>query len=132
MHTSIPALTAAAILAALSFGAHADTSNQPAKITGRSAVYYGDLNLNVEQDAKIMLERIEQAANKACGGHRTFSSYTGRLDDTFDECRSEAIARTVKQLSAPAVTRIYSEAPISSPSNCLTIGFMSWAKLFWW
>jgi UrcA family protein len=110
MHTSIPVFTAAVILAVLSFGAHADTSSQPVKITGRSAVYYGDLNLNVEQDAKIMLERIEQAARKACGGHRTFNSYTGRLDDSFDECRSEAIARTVKQLGAPAVTRIYSEA----------------------
>jgi UrcA family protein len=62
------------------------------------------------QDAKIMLERIEQAAKKACGGHRTFNSYTGRLDDTFDECRREAVARTVIQLGAPIVTRIYFEA----------------------
>lgn len=110
MHISIATITAAVILAALSFGAHADTSGQPAKITGRSVVYYGDLDLSAEQDAKIMLERIDQAARKACGGHRTFSSYTGRLDETFDECRSEAIARTVEQLSAPVVTRIYSEA----------------------
>jgi UrcA family protein len=110
MHISIPTFTAAMILATLSFGAHADTSSDPVKITGRSVVYYGDLNLNAEQDAKIMLQRIEQAAKKACGGHPTFSSYTGRLDGTFDECRSEAIARTVKQLSAPVVTRIYSEA----------------------
>ena len=110
MRISFPILTAAVILAVLSFGAHADTSGQPAKITGRSLVYYGDLDLKAEQDAKIMLARIEQAAKKACGGHRTFSSYTGRLDNTFDECRSEAIARAVKQLSAPVVTRIYSEA----------------------
>jgi len=108
MHISIRTLAATAILAALGFGAHANPSSQPAKITGRSAVYYGDLNLNIEQDAKTMLARIEQASSKACGGHRTFSSYTGRLDDTFDDCRSEAIARTVKQLSAPVVTRIYS------------------------
>jgi UrcA family protein len=109
MHISIPTFAAAVILAALSFGAHADTSRQPERITGRSAVYYGDLDLNAEQDAKIMLERIERAAKKACGGHRTFSSYTGRLDDTFDECSGEAVARTVKQLGAPMVTRIYSE-----------------------
>jgi UrcA family protein len=109
MRISIPTFTAAAILATLSFGAHADTSSHPVKITGRSVVYYGDLNLNAEQDAKIMLQRIEQAAKKACGGQPTFSSYTGRLDDTFDEWRSETIARTVKLLSAPLVTRIYSE-----------------------
>jgi UrcA family protein len=109
MHISIPTF-AAAVMLALSFGAHADTSGQPEKITGRSAVYYGDLNLTLPHDAKILLQRIEQAAKKACGGHRTFSSYTVRLDATFDECCGEAIARTVKQLGAPIVTRVYSEA----------------------
>ena len=109
MHVSTPIIAAALMLAALGFGAHADTPSQPAKITGSSAVYYGDLDLNAEQDAKIMLQRIEQAAKKACGGHPTFSSYTGRLDSTFRECRNEAIARTLKQLGAPTVTRIYFE-----------------------
>jgi UrcA family protein len=110
MHISVPTTAAAMILAALSFGAHAGTSSQPVKITGRSAVYYGDLNLYTERDAKIMLERIEQAATKACGGHPTFSSITGRLDSTFQDCRNEAVARTVEQLGAQLVTRIYSEA----------------------
>jgi UrcA family protein len=110
MRISTPIFTAAVMLAVLSFGAHADTSSPENSVRGRSVVYYGDLNIETEQDAKIILQRIERAAKKACGGHPTFSSYTGRLDDTFDECRSEAIARTVKQLGAPMVTRIYSEA----------------------
>jgi len=110
MRVSTSIFAAAIALVTLSLGAHADTSTQPAKITGRSAVYYGDLNLNAEQDAKIMLERIEQAARKACGGHPTFSSYTGRLDSTFLDCCNETVARTVKQLGADLVTRIYSEA----------------------
>jgi UrcA family protein len=110
MHTSIPTLTAAVILAALSFSAHADTASQPAKITGTSAAYYGDLNLTLPQDAKTMLERIELAATKACGGHPTFSSITGRLDSTFQDCRNAAVARTVEQLGARLLTRIYSEA----------------------
>jgi UrcA family protein len=67
MHISVPRLAAAVTLAALSFSARADTSSQPVKITGTSAVYYGDLDLNAERDAKTMLERIEQAARKACG-----------------------------------------------------------------
>jgi UrcA family protein len=110
MHISVPTLAAAVMLAALSFDAHADTSSQPVKITGTSAVYYGDLNLTLPQDAKTMLERIELAATKACGGHPTFSSTTGRLDSTFQDCRNEAVARTVEQLGAQLVTRIYSEA----------------------
>jgi UrcA family protein len=111
MRISTPIFAAAVMLAALSFGAHADTSTDgPPNITGRSVVNYGDLNLDAEQDAKIMLQRIERAAKKACGGHPTFSSYTGALDHTFEECRERAIQRTVKQLGAPLVTRIYSEA----------------------
>ena len=112
MRLSTPILTAAVMLAALCFGAHADTSTDgsPTHITGRSVVYYGDLNLNAEQDAKIMLQRIERAAKKACGGHPTFSSYTGALDRTYEECRGEAIQRAVKELGAPLVMRIYSES----------------------
>ena len=110
MRNSTPTFAAAVMLAALSFGAHADTSSPGTIIRGRSVVYYGDLNIETEQDAKIMLQRIEQAAKKACGGHPTFSTYTGGLDHTFEECRGEAIQRTVKQLRAPMVTRIYSEA----------------------
>jgi UrcA family protein len=112
MQVSTPIFAAAVMMATLSFGAHADTSSDgpPTNITGRSAVYYGDLNLNAEQDAKIMLQRIERAAKKACGGHPTFGSYSHLSDHAFEECRRETIQRTVKQLGAPMVTRIYSEA----------------------
>jgi UrcA family protein len=112
MRISTPIFAAAVMLAALSFGAHADTSTDgPGTIIrGRSVLYYGDLNIATEQDARIMLQRIERAAKKACGGHPTFSTYTGSLDHIFEECRGEAIQRTVKQLGAPMVTRFYSEA----------------------
>jgi UrcA family protein len=121
MRISTPMFAAAVMLAALSFPAHADTSTDgPGTILrGRSVVDYGDLNIETEQDAKILLQRIERAAKKACGGHPTFSSYTGSLDHTFEECRGEAIERTVKQLGAPTVTRIYSEArPRDSWHRC--------------
>lgn len=112
MHFLTQICVAAVMLGGLCFGAHADTPSDAPRtnITGRSAVYYGDLNLNAEQDAKIMLQRIERAAKKACGGHATFSSYTGWLDRTFEECRGKAIQRAVKELGAPLVTRIYSDA----------------------
>ena len=109
MYFSIPKFAAAMMLVALSFGAYADKSIGNI-IPGRSVVYYGDLNIDTEHDAKILLQRIELAAKKACGGHATFSSYTGSLDHTFEECRSEAVQRAVKQLGAYRVTRIYSGA----------------------
>jgi UrcA family protein len=113
MRISTPIYAAPVILVALCFGAHADTATDGARdnITGRSVVHYGDLNLSDEQDARIMLQRIERAAKTACGGHATASSFTGSMDQaTFDECRAKAVERAVKQLSAPAVTRMYSEA----------------------
>ena len=112
MHVSTPILVAAVMLAALCFGAHADASADglPTNITGRSVVHYGDLNLNAEQDARIMLQRIERAAKTACGGHAMSSSYTGSVDhSTFEECCATAIERAVKQLGAPVVTRIHAE-----------------------
>ena len=110
MRISTLMFTATVMLTALGFRAHADTSSPPTIVQGRSVVYYGDLNIETEKDAKIMLQRIDRAARKACGGHATFSSYTGALDHTFEECRSEAVHRTVKQLNASKVTHIYSEA----------------------
>jgi UrcA family protein len=109
-----PALifAAAAMMAVFSFGAHADSSaDDPGTIIrGRSVVHYDDLNIDTEQDAKSLLQRIERAARKACGGHPTFSSYTGALDHTFEECRGDAVQRAVKQLGAAMVTHIYSDA----------------------
>jgi UrcA family protein len=117
MRISIPIFAAMVMLATLAFGAHADTSTdgQGTIIRGRRVVYYSDLNIKTERDVKIMLQRIERAAKEACGGHPTFSTYTGSLDHTFEECRGEAIQRTVKQLGALMVTRIYSESTPREP-----------------
>jgi UrcA family protein len=102
--------SAAMILGVLSLGARADTPSPSNTTSGGSLVYYGDLNIDTERDARIMIERIEQAAEKACSGHATFGAYAGSLNRTFKECRSETVERTVKQLGAAIVTRIYSEA----------------------
>ena len=112
MRISPPILLAAAMLAVLGSGARADTSNdgRATLIRGRTVIHYGDLNIESEQDAKILLQRIALAAKKACGGQPTFSTYTGSLDHSFEECRREAIERTVKRLGSPLVTRVHSEA----------------------
>lgn len=102
---STQSFAAALVLAALSITAHADTSNSSTVIRGRSVVYYGDLDVDTEAGAKLAIQRIERAARKACGGHATFSSYTGSLDRTFEECRTEAVRQTVKQLVASTVAR---------------------------
>ena len=110
MPISLPTFAAAVMLSTLGLGGRADASSPVPVIRGRSIVHYGDLNIASEQDAKTLLQRIEQAAKEACGGHPSFKTYTATPDHTFEECRSGTIARTVKKLGAPVVTRIYFEA----------------------
>jgi UrcA family protein len=117
MRISALMAAAAALLSVLSIAANAVASSPGTAIRGRSVVYYGDLNIETEADARTMLRRIELAAKRACGGHPTFSTYTGSLDHTFEECRGEAVERTVKQLCAPMLTRVYSENRARDPRH---------------
>jgi UrcA family protein len=110
MHISILTLTAAAMLTALAFSAHADASRADPVIRGRSIVHYGDLDIDSQSGAEILLRRIERAAVEVCGGHVNFTTYTAVPDDTFEECRRGTIARTVKKLRAPTITRVYLES----------------------
>lgn len=120
MHVST-LFPATMILAALSFGAHADTSSLSNIPSDRAVVYYGDLNIDTEHDAKIMLERIEQAAKKACGGHATFGAYFGSLNRSVEECRGETVQRTVKHLGVAMVTRVYSGTkPSGRREHCMS------------
>ena len=107
MHISILTFTAAAMLTGLAFSARADALRSDPVIRGRSIVHYGDLDINSQPGAEILLRRIEQAAVEACGGRVNFTTYAGVPDDTFEECRRGTIARTVKKLRAPTIMRIY-------------------------
>jgi UrcA family protein len=110
MQVSI-SMFAAAVLMAISVGAQADSSDELSTIArGRSVVHYGDLDIHAEHDAKILLQRIDRAATKACGGHATFGSISHLPDHAFEKCRLEAIGRTVTELGVPIVKRLYSEA----------------------
>jgi UrcA family protein len=108
MRVSILIIAIAFVLTTYRVAAH-DGASAGVTAKNRVVVYFGDFNLTAEQDAKEMLRRIQRAARKACGGQHTFSSYTGGVDNTFDECRDAAIRRAVEQLNAPVVKRIYSE-----------------------
>ena len=107
MRLFIPLIAIFSVLGASQCKAH---DAGPASTTNRFEVRFSDLNLNDEQDARVLLQRIERAAKKACGGHASFSSYTGGLERSFYECRDDAVRRAVEQLAAPVVSRLYREA----------------------
>jgi UrcA family protein len=86
------ALVAASLFAA---PALAQTDDNLVKVVVR----YGDLNLDTPTGARTLLDRIEAAANEACGGKPDIRDL-GALA-RFDRCRPAAAHRAVSQVDAP-------------------------------
>jgi UrcA family protein len=66
------------------------------------AVKYGDLNIGSPAGAKALLDRIEAAANTACGDRpdiRVLSQWA-----SFEACRKSAVARAVDAVDSPVLT----------------------------
>ena len=82
-------------------------------------VAYADLDLTREADVQILLERIEMAAYRACGGnprqHWTYGAMPELTKTVFKECREDAIARTLSALDAPALSRARAARPDAAP-----------------
>src|SRR5271154_1506917 len=66
------------------------------------SVRFGDLNVGSPAGAKVLLRRIEAAANIACGGAPDIR----RLDQLggFEACRRSAVARAVVAVDSPMLT----------------------------
>lgn len=78
---------------------------------GSVNVAYGDLDLGYAADARVMLNRLEQAAYRACGEdprwNTSYSLLWPRIKATYQACRSEAVSRAVLAVDAPELTRVY-------------------------
>jgi UrcA family protein len=77
------------------------------------SVGYGDLNLSTEAGAHTMLIRINQAAQKACGGapifYGTYNVAPELARKDFATCQTNAVSAAVKMLNAPLVMRLYAQ-----------------------
>jgi UrcA family protein len=80
------------------------------EFVGRVHVVYRDLDLRKESDARVLLERLERAAYRACGGNpKLYLSYRvipDRTVEVFKECREEAVARAVAAVHSVALERL--------------------------
>ena len=65
-------------------------------------VKYGDLNIGSQTDARVLLERIEVAANTACGGAPDIRQLNQLA--RFEACRTSAVARAVAAVDSPRLT----------------------------
>lgn len=100
--------------AALAVALGAAQGQPPALTRGDAVVRYDDLNLSRERDARQMLQRLAEAAHRACGGSpflRDHSPGTGPfVAADYRSCRDAALAQAVASLRSPAVSRLFAES----------------------
>lgn len=100
--------------AALAVALCAAQGQPTAQTRGDVTMRYDDLNLNRERDARVMLQRLAEAAHRACGGSpylRDHSPGTGPfVEAEYRSCRDAALAQAVASLHAPTVSRLFAES----------------------
>jgi UrcA family protein len=93
---AVAALTAAA-------PSLAQTNDAPLAVSVR----YADLDITHAAGAKILIERIEAASVRACGGAPDIRELHERA--VFDKCYNSAFGQAVTTLDAPLVTAMVSQ-----------------------
>jgi hypothetical protein len=99
------------ILAALAMSA---AVAEPPAIRGQALVRYADLDLSRPADARTFLERLADAAQKACGGRAQIALAGPAAEPlarkVFQACQKEALAQAVTGVRAPLVQKLFAEA----------------------
>jgi UrcA family protein len=102
--TAIIGLALVTALATATAG-HAGTASG----TNSQRINYSDLDLSRSQDAKALMGRIWQAANRVCTIQG--ASAVDRLSSSYHRCVKTAAAQAVAQLNSPMVTAAYEGKP---------------------
>jgi UrcA family protein len=108
-------LSLAAILsAALAQNAAAQPDYRYPLIERTVAVSYHDLDLSKPADARIMLDRINQAARRACGFRperdKAYSIASQFVTRDFTGCMARATEQAIANVRAPLVSQMYAGA----------------------
>jgi UrcA family protein len=114
MRVQVALIALAAAMAPMTANAYAAESDRE---TINIAVAYGDLDLSRAADARIMAQRLDKAATRACGGIPQFDpNYRFDRDwaiRSFEECHDAAMSAALAQLGAPLVANAYADASAS-------------------
>jgi UrcA family protein len=104
---------AAASVLAIAAPVHAQTTDGPISIS----VPYADLDVGHTAGAQILLQRIEAASVRACGGAPDMRELKQRA--AFDACRAQAVSQAVERVNAPVVTALASRglAPVRTAAR---------------
>lgn len=82
------------------FAAPAASAQQ--RVHAQVTVSYGDLDLTKEAGIGALMDRLDKASAKVCGGRPSKGAY-GQIS-SFKTCRDAAIEDAVRRIGAPGVT----------------------------
>jgi UrcA family protein len=106
------ALTALGLIAiaqpasAQSLQPHAGYSHDPSRVVTYTRINSADIDPNSAAGARVLLQRIEMAADAVCGGEANAVSKVRKRD--YADCRSDAVAGAVSKMGAPALKQLAS------------------------
>lgn len=104
MKTSSILLDAALVVASIIGPVGAQVT--PPEIVTRIAVGHQDLDLESETGARTMLDRLNKAATKACGGKPFWTPGNPvalAMQDEFGRCKAAALESSTLKLGSPSV-----------------------------
>jgi UrcA family protein len=106
-------LVATLVLTLLGPAAWCKPPETKSELVGKVHVETKDLDLTKPADARTMLDRLKQAAYRACGGNpKLHDTYRTRPEQTvrvYEECRENAVKRAVDQIGAPLLVQAYTQ-----------------------
>ena len=97
------------VCAAAALGLSATAQADPSMVQEQSHldVVYGDLNLNSQAGAEVLMFRIRSAATKVCGGLPDIRELRERR--FFKACFRETVAEAVGDIKSPLLAAVYEE-----------------------
>ena len=107
-------ILAVAVMTMLGCATACKASDVKFDLIGKIRVDLSDLDLQKPTDARLLVERLNDAAYRACGGDPRFHDrYQSRPQETVEayrECRENAVERAVNQIGGTTLVQAYAES----------------------
>jgi len=107
-----PLISALALTALVAFNQSATAQTPYSTKTKQMAISFGDLDVNSEVGAKVLLNRLRMAARSVCWPAPMFVDLSGW--DFYDACRKNALDNAVAAVGSPEVVEIYRGSAIKT------------------
>lgn len=106
-------LAVALSISAVIWAAAAGTAQAQPALPRAEAVSIADLDLSTADGARVLLKRLDVAAQRACGGEPVKSPLFPREPGLFEKCVKDAVSTAVRQADQPVLMAIHQEQSLS-------------------